>query len=327
MENRTDNSLRRALLGILEVSAASIVHCRLSSCADAPQLTQLLADLVEHHATFQLYSSLADSSASLASPSSSQVADHAPDFATSLDTLFDLLREVEESLAKLASIFVEIPTIRSPHAQAFTIELSGQVLSQLENERQSLSRRVSVVDLAFRGLWRLRLEIPGTRVIPSASEGHYSVDPFIADFRRAPFSAQLSGLPEMTPQFWSEASIDALMALASAEADGWVDHLLKTRSYFGICGLLCEHLWCGPVGTADRLIARVRTQLHGLEPAAMPIERVLREWIIRSRLPDHVVTPVGAPSTGKDTLINALVGASVLPSGCRSCQILHAGHR
>ncbi len=81
-----------------------------------------------------------------------------------------------------------------------------------------------------------------------------------------------------------------------------------------VFGLTCQYLWC------SRLIVDLAGERMELKPEALYVttaDRVvyapLKTQIVCSGVYSSLVVPVGASSSGKDSLINALIGTTVLP--------------
>ena len=308
------------LSNISQLTAEAVACCQLSSFAVEATFDQLRTRLLAEQPSLRVYTALGGSLDSFA-----------PSFdASSFSMTFPKLEDVHENIFHLEAILRRIidhisrfPTLHDLSSGITTVkEQSDDVFAVLDEETRSLSQSFHSLSRAFHDFWKECLmlhtgpsmaTIPPSGVIARALHTLVSsVDHILASSFEKYRSGTYASSDDACLQIIS--SLNSATNGAISEMSAWATSHEATPIAQETFELICEHLWC------NRLIADLAGPRAEPEPEALPVTTaagvvyaLLQMQIVRSRLCSHLVVPIGPSGSGKDSLINALIGLTVLP--------------
>ena len=308
------------LSNISQLTAEAVACCQLSSFAVETAFDQLRTRLLAEQPSLRVYTALGGSLDSFSSSFD----------ASSFSMTFPKLEDVHENILQLEAVLRRIidyisrfPTLHDPSSGITTAEeQTDDVFAVLGEETRNLSQNFLSLSRAFHDFWKERLmlhtgpsmaTIPPSIIVARALQTLvFSVDHILtSSFEKYRLESYASS---------SDACLQIISSLDSAtngvvsEMSAWATSHEATPIAQGVFELICEYLWCSRLITD---LAEVRAEL---KPEALPVTTAagmvyafLQTQIVRSRVSSHLVVPIGASGSGKDSLINALIGATVLP--------------
>jgi len=324
----TIRELETKLSDISQLTTEAVACCQLSSLAVEATIARLKARLLAEQPNLRVYTALGGSLDSLVPPFD------AWSFSMRLQGVADVhanALQLEAALRRSIDHISRLPTLHDPSSDITSAkERTDEVLATLDKETQTLSEYFLSLSRAFHDFWRLMLQtgpstanianIPPSVVIARAAQKIESLvgDIVISSFQKyaSESYASLGGAwPHINSSLNSATNgvVSEVLAWATSREATPIAHEL-THEVFQ---LICEHLWSGPLLTVDADLAKVRAELEPdsapVTTAAVVLSALLQTQIVRSRMCSHLVVPMGATGSGKDSLINALIGTTVLP--------------
>lgn len=316
----TIEELKTKLSGISQLTAEAVACCQLSSFAVEATFDGLRTRLLAEQHRLRVYTALGDSLDSFTSPVG------ASSFSMTLPKLEDVVKnalQLEATLRHIIDHISRFPTLLDPSPSITAAERqTDDIFAILDSETRTLSQNFLSLSHAFYDFWKERLvlntEPPMATISPSvvvaraAQKLVSSVDLILtSSFERCRSESYASS---------GDACLQIISSLNST-TDGVVSEILAyvtsreaTPIAQGMFELICESLWC------SRLISDLAEDRAELEPDRLPVARaagavsaLLQTQIVRSRVCNHLVVPIGDTGSGKDSLINALIGTAVLP--------------
>ena len=312
--------LKSSLSDISQLTAEAVVCCQLSSFAVEAAVDRLRTRLLAEQPRLRVYTALGDSLESFASPL----------VASSFSMRFPKWEEVHENALLLGETLRRIihhisrfPTLLDPSSGITTVEEeTDQVFVILDEETQKLSQLFIFLGRAFHDFWKERLMLytepsmatisPSGVIARAAQKLVSSVDHILTSSFEKYRSESYVSSGDACLQIIS--SLDSTTNGVVSEILAWVTSRDTTPITQEIFELICEYLWC------SRLISDLAGVQAELEPDRLPVTKaagvlsaLLQTQIVRSKVCSHLIVPLGPIGSGKDSLINALIGATVLP--------------
>ena len=312
--------LKTKLSNVSQLTAEAVACCQLSFFAVEPTFGRLQTCLLAEQPTLRVYAALWASLDSFAFPFD------APPFSMALPMLEDVHEntlQLEAILRRIIDHTSRFPTLHdSPPGMSAAEEQTDDEFAVLGEETRTLSQHFLSLSRALQHFWKTRLmlhtglptaTIPPNVVVARAMQKLISsVDHILTSsfekYRSESYASSSGACLQII------SSLDSATNGVVSEIFGWATGHEATPIAQEVFELICQYLWCSRFITD---LAGVRTEL---EPEVLPVTTaagvvyaLLQTQIVRSRVCSHLVVPVGARGTGKDSLINALVGTTVLP--------------
>ncbi len=316
--------LKTKLSDISQLTAEAVACCQVSSFAVEPTFDRLETRLLAEQPTLRVYAVLWTSLDSIALPFND------PSFSMTLAKLEDVHEnalQLEATLRRIIGHIARFPTLHSPSSSIATAEehVDGIVVA-LDKETRTLSQYFLSLSRTFHCFWKDRLVLhagPSTATIPTniivpwaAQKLVSSVNDILASAFEKYRSGSYASAGDACPQIIS--SLDSVTNGVASETLAWLTSHEAAPTAREVLGVLCECLWCSRLISG---LAEVGAELYPdgspITTAAGMVSALLQTQIVRSRVCNHLVVPIGASRSGKDSLINALIGTTVLPPhGC-----------
>ena len=308
--------LKTSLSDISQLTAEAVVCCQLSSFAAEATVDRLRTRLLAEQPKLRVYTALGGSLDFFASPL----------VASSFSMRLPKWEDVHENALLLGATLGRIihhisrfPTLLDPSSVITTAEEeTDHGFVTLDEETQKLSQLFTFLSRAFHDFWKERLMLhtepsmatisPSGVIARAAQKLISSVDHILT----SSFEKSYASSGDACLQIIS--SLDSTTNGVVSEILAWIASRDTTPIAQEMFELICEYLWC------NRLISDLAGVQAELEPDRLPIttaaealSALLQSQIVRSRVCSHLVVPLGAIGSGKDSLINALIGSTVLP--------------
>lgn len=312
--------LKTKLSDISQLTAEAVACCQLSTFAAEATFDGLRTRLLAEQHRLRVYTALGGSLDSFTSPLD------ASSFSMTLPKLEDVLKnalQLEATLRHIIDHISRFPTLLDPSPSITTAEeQTDDVFAILDNETRTLSQNFLSLSHAFHDFWKERLMLhtgppmatisPSVVVARAAQKLVSAVDLILTSSFEKCRSESYASSGDACLQIIS--SLDSTTHGIVSEILACVTGREVTTMAQEVFELICEYLWC------SRLISDLAEDRAELEPDRLPVataagvvSALLQTQIVRSRVCSHLVVPVGDTGSGKDSLINALIGTAVLP--------------
>ena len=315
--------LKTKLSDISQLTAEAVACCQLSSFAVEAPIDLLRRRLLAEQPRLRVYAALGGSLDLFASPLV------APSFSVTLlklgavhENALELkatLRRIIDHVSRFPTLFDLSPGISAAEKQ------TDDVLMVLDHETITLSQHFLSLSRAFHDFWKERLmlhtgpsmaTISPSVVVAQAEKLVSSVDHILTSSFEKYRSESYASSDDACLQIIR--SLDSTMTGVVSATLASVTSRFTTPIAQEVFEVICEYLWC------SRLISDLAGGWAQREPDHLPVttaagvvSALLQTQIVRSRVCNHLVVPIGATQSGKDSLINALIGTTVLPPrGC-----------
>ena len=316
--------LKTKLSDILQLTAEAVACCQLSSFAVEPTFDQLQTRLLAEQPNLRVYAALWASLDSFAFPFD------APSVSMTLpnsEDVYENVLQLEATLRRIVDHISRFPTLHDPSSGITTPEEhADDVFVVLDKETQTLSQYFLSLSRAFHGFWKERLilhtgpsmaTIPPSVVVARAAQGLVPlVDLILTSSLEKDHSGSYAPSGDAHLQIISH--LQSAASGAASEVIGWATNHEATPMAQDVFGIICEYLWCSGL-ISDLVGVQAKPDPYGshVTRVAGMIFALLQSQIVRLRVCSHLVVPIGASRSGKDSLINALIGTTVLPPhGC-----------
>jgi len=312
--------LKTKLSDISQQTAEAVACCQLSSFAVEAAFDRLRTRLLAEQHRLRVYTALGGSLDSFTSPldvSSFSIT------LTKLEEVHKSALQLEATLRRIIDHISQFPTLLSPSSDiAAAEEKPDDIFTVLDNETHILSQCFLSFSRAFHAFWKERLMLhtgpstatisPSVVVARAAQKLVSSVDLILTSSFEKYCAGSYASSGDACLQIIS--SVDSTTNGVVAEMLAWFTSRGAAPIAQEVFELICEYLWC------SRLISDLAEVRAELDPARLPVttaagvvSALLQTQIVRSRVCSHLVVPIGATGSGKDSLINALIGSTVLP--------------
>lgn len=322
----TIGELNTGLSDISELTTEVVACCQLSSFAAEATLDRLRTRLLAEQPNLRVYTALGGSLDPLASPLD------ASSFSKTLNNVHANTLQLAATLRRIRDHISPLPTLYDPSSDISITEKTNGVFTVLEKETELLSQYFLSLSRAFHDFWKERLtlhteppianiaNIPPSVVVARAAQ---KLDSLVDHIITVSFEKYRSGSYASSGDAWAQIipTLDSATDSVVSEVLAWVASREAASIAQEMFQLICEHLWCSRFITVDADLARVRAELEvdgiPVTTAARVLPALLQTRIVRSRMCSHLVVPIGSTGSGKDSLIDALIGKTVLPpNGC-----------
>ncbi len=312
--------LKTTLSDISQLTAEAVACCQLSSFAVEATVDRLRTRLLAEQPRFRVYTALGGSLDSFGSPLV------ASSFSMTLPKLEDVHEnalKLEATLRRIINHISRFPTLLDPSSGITTAEEEkDDIFADLDKETRTLSLFFLFLSRAFHDFWKERLMLhtgpsmstisPSGVTARAAQKLVSSVDHILTSSFEKNHSESHASSGDACLQIIS--SLDTTTHVVVSEILAWVTSRDATSIAQEVFELICEYFWC------SRFINDLAGVRAELEPDRLPVTKAagvlsafLQAQIVRSKVCSHLVVPLGATGSGKDSLINALIGATVLP--------------
>ena len=311
--------LRTGLQKTIEQLDEVVVHCQLSSLATEPAVLQLNNDLLEERRAIEFYKSLSHS-ISIESYSESCLLRRllGPSWTGPMySPVLNAVTKTRASLIHISRTLTQAPTIYSVEALHQVPEGQRERLAGIEAERAVLSQHILLLHSAFRTFWAAYLSY--TTHSEPETEPQSPILDVLSKFRKRPFSINLTDTNEkdfdtIISLARSQTAVNELMSNLEREGDKWAESTQSGHTPLEVLGTISVSLWCGPFDHAQAVLDRCRSPNESSDSFSGRRFRTFAQLpIARSCFSRNLVVPCGYSLSGKDTIINALFGASILP--------------
>ena len=312
--------LETTLSDISQLTAEAVACCQLSSYAVDATVDRLRTRLLAEQPRLRVYTALGGSLDSFASPLV------ASSFSRTLPKLEDVHKgalQLEATLRRIINHISRFPTLFEPSSGISTAEEEkDDLFAVLDKETRTLSQTLLSLSRAFHDFWKERLMLhtgpsmatisPSGVIARAAQNLVSSVDHILTSSFEKNGSKSYASSGDACLQIIS--SLDTATDAVVSEILAWITSRDAASIAEEIFELICEYLWC------SRFISELAGVRAELEPDRLPVTTAagvlsafLQSQIVRSKVCSHLVVPLGATGSGKDSLINALIGTTVLP--------------
>ena len=314
--------LKTKLSDISQLTAEAVACCQLSSCAAEAPFDLLRRRLLAEQPRLRVYTALGGSLDIFASP---LVTSSFSMMLSKLEGVHENALQLEATLRRIIDHVSRFPILFDPSPDITAAE--KHVYAVLDDETITLSQYFLSLSRAFHSFWKERLMLhtgsstatfsPSVVVARAAEKLVSSVDHILTSSLEKYRSGSYASSGDACLQIIS--SLDSATTGVVSEALAWEPTSREaTPIAQEVFELICEYLWC------SRLISDLAEGWVEREPDHLPVttaagvvSALLQAQIVRSRVCNHLVVPIGATHSGKDSLINALIGTTVLPpQGC-----------
>ena len=321
----TIGELNTGLSDISHLTTEVVACCQLSSFAAEPILDRLRTRLLAEQPNLRVYTALGGSLDPLTSPLD------ASSFSMALNDVHANILQLAATLRRIRDHISPLPTLHDPSSDTTITEETDRVFAALDKQTELLSHYYLSLSHAFHDFWKERLmlhtepsianmaSIPPSAVVARAVQKldsliHHTLTLSFEKYRSESYASSDDAWAQMIP------TLDSAINSVVSEVSAWAASREATSIAQEMFQLICEHLWCSRLITVDADLASIRAELEldGVTTAARGLSALLQTRIVRSRMCDHLVVPIGSTGSGKDSLINALIGRTVLPPrGCK----------
>ena len=313
--------LKTKLSDISQLTAEAVARCQLSSFAVEATFDGLRTRLLAEQQRLRVYTALGGSLDPFTSPLD------ASSFSMMLPKLVNVLKnalQLEGTLRHIIDHISRFPTLLDPSPSITAAEeQTDDVFAILDSETRQLSQDFLSFSHAFYNFWKERLML--NTEPPMAT---YSPSFVVANLASTADRILESSFEKCRSESYASSGDACLQIISSLNSttERFASEILAyvtSREATPMFELICESLWC------SRLISELAEDRPELEPdrlsvakAAGAVSALLQTQIVRSRVCSHLVVPIGDAGSGKDSLINALIGTAVLPRREHSISLL-----
>ena len=321
------DSLKVAFSRVGALVTEIAIRCQLTPRSNAPQIFQLREALLNLHRTAHLYSLLLES-----------VPEGTTTHSPTLRLLFPPLpsahptptriKEVSQALQEIEATLQPLTQVLSPSLTPFLssnqVSETGDTPLHVEKAHSVLHEQSLALVSAFRSFWLFYLQQAfeerraSNSTLPSTDPLDKIIIRIISEFQASPFSVDITQTNdistfELVSLIQSPKGLSQLRRALAEEATRWSEKIRASHYQADPLLLFFQYLYCSSTVNWSATPKENPTAQH-VQPHLAALQKALYRVIAFSKHPKYRVMLYGQIRSGKDTLLNALVGASVLPS-------------